>query len=777
MNRLDILPLSGIAQADSCRLLVESIHDYAILMLDPKGYIIYWNAGAERINGYKPAEIVGSHFSRFYCADGVAAGVPDQELETAADIGRFEDVGWRVRKDGSTFWANVIITRMSDSDGRLLGFSAVIRDLTRQRQEEYALRHSEERFRLLVSGVKDYAIFMLDPNGVVATWNAGAESIKGYRAEEIIGSHFSRFYPPESIERRLPETELRGATMQGRFEDEGWRVRKDGSRFWANVIITAVRDANGQLLGFSKITRDLSERRLHEEDLRRSEERFRLLVEGVTEYAIVTLDNGGFITSWNGGAERIKGYTSREVLGSHISHFYTSEAVQANKPWEHLAIARMKGRVTDEGWRLRKDGTMFWANTVITVLTEGDGRIYGYAQVTQDLTQRRHAETLADTAQRMYEFIAMLAHELRNPLAPIRNAVALMSRKGLKDPTLEAMRQTIDRQSMLLTRLLDELLDVNRIARGEFRIEREALDVREVLTRAVETSQPLIDSRAHRLEVVVPDRPAVVLGDSLRLTQAVINLLNNAAKYTPEGGCIRLSTAVLSAEVEIRVTDNGNGIEPAMLEKVFDLFVQLDPGSKGALGGLGVGLALVRRVVELHGGHIQAHSEGKGRGAEFVMRLPLSPQQTLRLGVSVPRIQGLIREMRVLVVDDNKDAADSLALLLESMGQKVRTVYNGPSAIDAAIAFKPDLILLDIGMPNVSGYAVAHALYNEALTSKPILVAVTGWGQDADKQRAKEAGFHYHFVKPLGESQLRSILAEVSSAKSMAVQIRGSCSG
>src|SRR5258708_112550 len=372
------------------------------------------------------------------------------------------------------------------------------------------------------------------------------------------------------------------------------------------------------------MARAVRTRESHEGDVGKREERFRLLVDGVTEYAIMMLDSEGFVTSWNVGAERIKGYKSQEILGKHVSYFYPSEAVLANTPWEHLRIARDQGRVTEEGWRLRKDGTLFWANSVITSLRDRDGRPYGFAKVTQDLTQRRHAEALADTAQRMHEFIAMLAHELRNPLAPIRNAVALMGRKGLNDPALESMRQTIDRQSMLLTRLLDELLDVNRIARGQFAIEHEPVDVRDVLTRAIETSRPLIDSRRHSLEVSVPDQPARVLGDALRLTQTFVNLLNNAAKYTPEGGNIRVSASVRGAEIEVRVVDNGAGIERDMLEKVFDLFVQIDPSVQNALGGLGVGLALVRRVVELHGGNVQARSEGKTYGAEFVGRLPLS---------------------------------------------------------------------------------------------------------------------------------------------------------
>src|SRR5258708_21413970 len=471
--------------AEAFRVLIDNTRDDAILMLDPEGHVISWNEGAEAIKGYTADEIIGSHFACFYHADAIERDLPREQLSEAAATGTLTDEGWRLRKGGSAFWAHVVITRMLDGQGRLMGFSMIARDTTARRQQELLLKQGEERFRLLISGVKDYAIFMLNPHGIVQTWNAGAAHIKGYSVEEIIGSHFSRFYPPDAIQRGLPETELSGATMQGRFEDEGWRIRNDGSRFWANVIITAVRNDAGHLIVFSKITRDLTERRRHEDELRKSEERFRLLVDGVTEYAIMMLDSEGFVTSWNVGAERIKGYKSREVLGKHVSYFYPSEAVLAKPPWEHLRIAREQGRTTNEGWRLRKDGTQFWASTVITALYDQDGRPYGFANVTQDLTQRRHAEALADTAQRMHEFIAMLAHELRNPLAPIRNAVALMDRKGLRDPKLESMRQTIDRQSMLMKRLLDDLLDVNRIARGQFSIEREPVAVRDVLAPAV----------------------------------------------------------------------------------------------------------------------------------------------------------------------------------------------------------------------------------------------------------------------------------------------------
>jgi PAS domain S-box-containing protein len=756
-------PLVQSPDAERYQALVENIRDYAILMLDPEGHIISWNQGAELMKGYSAAEIIGSHFSRFYPPEALARKLPDHELATAAAVGRFEDEGWRLRKDGTAFWANVVITRMTNEQGELAGFSKITRDMSQHRAQQLALRQSEERFRMLVGGVKDYAIFMLDPTGHVQTWNAGAQRIKGYSAEEIRGSHFSRFYPQEAIDRGLPDTELRGATLQGRFEDEGWRIRKDGSRFWANVIITAMRNDAGNLMGFSKITRDLTERRRHEDELRLSEERFRLLVDGVTEYAIMTLDVDGFVTSWNAGAERIKGYKSDEILGKHVSYLYPSEAVLENKPWAQLSAARSSGRLTDEGWRLRKDGTLFWAMTVTTALHDQEGKPYGFAHVVQDLTQRRHSEALADTAQRMHEFIAMLAHELRNPLAPIRNAVALMGRKGLKDPTLESMRQTIDRQSVLLTRLLDELLDVNRVARGQFSIQHELMDLREAIAQAIETSRPLIDMRGHRLSVSVPDQPVLVRGDALRLTQAILNLLNNAAKYTPKSGSIDLSASVRNAEIEIRVSDNGRGIDPAMLERIFDLFVQLDPNTNTSLGGLGVGLALVRRVIELHGGSIQARSAGAGQGAEFIARFPLSVEQLKVVARGEPRVPSALRRLRILIVDDNKDAADTLSQLLASMDQAICTVYDGVAAIAAAKTFQPEVVLLDIGMPEMSGYEVARALHAENSSAKPVLVAITGWGQGADRQQALDAGFHHHFVKPMSEEHLRRLLSQIGA--------------
>ena len=366
-------------------------------MLDPTGHIVTWNEGAQLIKGYSESEILGSHFSRFYPDDAVRRGWPDYELEQAAAKGRFEDESWRIRKDGSRFWANVVITALRDENGTLVGFAKVTRDLTERRQHEEAVRAIDARFRLLIEGVRDYAIFMLDVDGIITTWNAGAERLKGYSAEEIIGSHISRFYMPEAIKRDWPAHELRMATMDGRFEDEGWRIRKDGSRFWASVVITALRDHAGLLIGFSKITRDLTERKRLEQDLAESEERIRLLVQGVQDYAIVMLDHGGFISSWNSGAEAITGNAAAEVIGKHFSHFYTSDDIRESKPWRQLLQASETGRVAEESWRIRKDGSQFWASTVISALYDAERRHRGYVHVMQDLHSTQARGTLADT--------------------------------------------------------------------------------------------------------------------------------------------------------------------------------------------------------------------------------------------------------------------------------------------------------------------------------------------------------------------------------------------
>lgn len=621
-------------------------------------------------------------------------------------------------------------------------------------------------YKLAVEQTTHYAMFLLDPKGHITTWNLGAARIKGYTESEIIGRHFSVFYTREAVERGWPDYELKVASIEGRFEDEGWRVRKDGSRFWANVVITALRDTNGQLLGFSKITRDLTERKAQEEALRNSEERFRLLVEGVTDYAIFMLDPDGIVTSWNAGAQNIKGYSADEIIGKHFSRFYTSEDIEAGKPWEQLARARREGRAESEGWRMKKDGSRFWSRVVVTALRDGDGVLRGFAKVTQDLTAQRHMYDLEVATKNVNEFIGVLAHEMRNPLAPIRVAVQVMASAAPEDPVQKTMRDTIDRQSAHLVRIVDDMLDIARLTRGTLPMSNDAVDLGDVVRDAVETARPVIDARNHRLHVDLPPEELVVLGDIHRLTQMMANLVNNAARYTYPGGNIWIRGRSEGRQAVITVRDDGCGIDPRMLDRIFGMFVQGRSPLQRAGGGLGVGLALARRIAELHGGSLAARSEGENKGSEFTVRMPLAEETAVHAmrQQNAPAVTAAAALRRVLVVDDNADAADSLGLLLKSLGHETRVVHDGHDALEVAAQFRPDIVLLDIGMPGLDGYEVAKRLRALDRDHDVRIIAVTGWGQEADRRKSQEAGFDLHLVKPVNTHDLARALNERSGS-------------
>jgi PAS domain S-box-containing protein len=641
-------------------------------------------------------------------------------------------------------------------------------DLDQSRIRRIALADSEERFRQLVEAVEDYAIFLLDPAGNVSTWNRGAERIKGYRPEEILGKHFSVFYTPEAISRAWPQFELSVASESGRFTDEGWRLRRDGTRFWASVVITAIRGKDGELRGFLKITRDLTDRRQAEEALRRSEERFRILVDGVRDYAVFLLDASGNIASWNRGAEILKGYSAHEIIGSHFSVFYTPESILQGKPDWELKTASQYGRIEDEGWRVRKDGTRFWANVVITSLRDEDGKLLGFAKVTRDMTERRNLEALLEVDRQKDQFLAILAHELRNPLAPIRSALQIMLEPGVTAETSARARDIAERQLTNMTRLLDDLLDVSRIREGRIDLRREIVGVSTIVRAAVETSQPLIAERGQELTVEVPPEEIWVDADPVRLSQALTNLLNNAAKYTGRGGRIWVTALRSDGYALIRVRDSGIGIDPIMLPHVFDLFVQAQPHTGTSGAGMGIGLTLAKRLVELHEGRIEAISAGAGLGSEFSIRLPSAEYARVAAAAPSEGSGAGSRErtpLRVLVVDDNRDAADGLALLLDLHGHQTRVAYEAEGALQAAKAFRPDVAILDIGMPVMDGYELARRLKRTPEAEKTVLVAMTGWGQEEDVRKGKEAGFDHHLVKPSEPAVLEKLLAEVAARR------------
>ena len=607
-------------------------------------------------------------------------------------------------------------------------------------------------YQFLVEQTKDYALFVLDPKGRIMTWSAGGQRIKGYDADEIIGRHFSVFYTREAIESGWPDHELKVAAAEGRFEDEGWRVRKDGSQFWANVIITALRDENGKLVGYSKITRDQTERRLTEEALRQTEERFRLLVDGVSDYAIYMLNPDGIVSSWNSGAERIKGYSSEEIIGKHFSRFFIAQDIEAGKPWEELATARRTGRAEDEGWRLKKNGERFWAHVVVTALRDSAGHMRGFAKVTQDLTERRYVQNLEKTAENVSAFISLLTHELRNPLAPIRTAIQVLGNMPDSDSARRDLHQTIDRQSALLTRILDDMMDVARVAQGKITIEKKLVDITEVVQRALEAAAPGMKAANHHVTLDLPKRGPHVQGDAGRLTQLLTNLLNNAARYTPHGGYISVTAREEEGKAIIRVVDSGRGIESEDIERIFAMFVQ--GPSSGNSGGLGIGLALARTIAELHGGSLTAHSEGMNQGSEFTLKMPLSRGELEEPKVQVPPPVPRGVPRRILVVDDNVDAAETLAMLLKALGHETCVAHDGVGALQMADEFRPDVVMLDLGMPGLDGYETARRLRDLKNERSFRIIAVTGWGQESDRKKTSEAGFDLHLTKPVEVEEL-----------------------
>jgi len=613
-------------------------------------------------------------------------------------------------------------------------------------------------YRLMIDAITDYAIFFLDPGGIVLSWNAGARQVQGYEPHEVIGSHFSVFYPPDLLDKNWPRHELEVAARTGQYQEEGWRVRKDGTRFWASVVITRLTGPDGKLRGFSKITRDLSSRQKQDELLRASEERFRLIVDGVKDYAIFMLDPHGYVMSWNTGAKATKGYEAHEIIGKHFSTFYPAEVAATGFPDEELKTAREVGRFEDEGWRLRKDGSRFWASVIITALFDETGRHRGFAKVTRDLTERRRISTLEDEGRRITTFLAMLGHELRNPLTPISNAVAIMERLGpaADAGTLARMSSIIGRQLKQITRLVDDLLDVGRITSGKIHLESKPVRLSDVIDESIEMLRPSADAKRHTLVFHPPSGDPWITGDRARMIQVVCNLLNNAIKFTPDGGLIGVRLREVGAHAEVGVEDNGPGIAPAALPQVFMLFAQGEQEISRPQGGLGLGLTLVQQLVTLHGGDVSAFSKGMpGEGAEFVIRLPR---------VAAPpekkRNEGTGDRKMVLVVDDNRDAAETMSLLIESLGYLSRTAADGPSALEAIKVEQPDLVLLDIGLPGFSGVEVARRVRRE-VPHPPTLVAVTGYGQASDRDASLEAGFYAHLTKPVDAQQLEGLLARL----------------
>jgi len=616
MNTPGVLPsIQSLVESNELRVLTDSVKDYAIFVLDHTGRVMTWNRGAQNIKGYSPAEIIGEHFSRFYTPEDRKAGRPAQLLAGAAREGRVEDEGFRVRKDGTRFWADVIISALRTEQGELRGFVKVTRDLTTRRMAEEQLRESEERLRLMIDSVKEYAIFMLTPEGRVSTWNLGAERLKGYTQAEIVGQHFSRFYPPEENALGKAQRELEIAAREGRFEEEGIRVRKDGTRFWANVVLSAVRDHQGRLLGFAKVTRDMTDRRRGEEETAQRA-RQQAAVAELGLYALQTGDLNALLERAILSARKVLGLEEIAIVntpsdGDHIQVPIHASDRKADA-YGYLTVAR----------RSLTGGDTSFLQAVANVLAAAISR----SEMEQQLrsAERANSEERARTEQAQQalrqrdEFISVAAHELRTPLTALHLKLQGLERKMRGSDRKEAAQVTAAvRQTDRLARLIDRLLDVSRISQGRLEMTREEFDLAAMVRQVAEDFREPAEQAQAPLELEVPEA-LEGCWDRLRLEQVLVNVLSNAVKYGG-GQPIQVKLSGDEERVRFEVADRGIGISPEDIGRIFGRFERAT--SLRHYGGMGLGLYISRHIVEGHGGTISVSSE-QGKGSTFVVELP-----------------------------------------------------------------------------------------------------------------------------------------------------------
>jgi PAS domain S-box-containing protein len=609
----------------------------------------------------------------------------------------------------------------------------------------------------------DDAIISKDLNGTIRSWNQGAERLFGYTADEAIGQSVMMLIPEERAEE---EPEIVDRLRRGERIDhfESVRIAKDGRRIHVSLTISPVRDAAGRIVGASKVARDISDRILAAEALREKDRQFRVMIDALP-IAIYTTDAAGRLTHFNPAAVEFSGRVPE--LGT--DHWCVSWKLfhPDGTPLAHdqcpMAIALKEGRAVrgEEAIAELPDGTRRWFEPFPTPLFDANGKLVGGINMLLDITERRRTEAvLREADQRKDEFLAMLAHELRNPLAPIRNSLQILRESAADREVVDRVRAIMDRQVSHMVRLVDDLMEVARITRDKIELRKERIGLDEVVRSAVETSQPLIDAFGHRLEISLPAEPLTLEADPIRIAQVLANLLNNAAKYTEPGGQIRLVAKREGSVVSISVRDDGVGIAVDMLDKVFDLFRQVGQPLERTQGGLGIGLTLVKRLVEMHGGTIQASSGGVGHGAEFVVRLPLTGR--LSDAKQTPPLRSTaISRWRILVVDDHQDSANSMGALLKLSGADVRTAYDGETALEAIRSYRPSIVLLDIGLPGMNGYEVARQAREQSEGRDLTLIALTGWGAEDSVRRSREAGIDHHLVKPVDHHALIDLLSSL----------------
>ncbi|UUF12422.1 MULTISPECIES: PAS domain S-box protein [Flavobacterium] len=625
--------------------MVGQILDYGIVFLGLDGTVLSWNAGAKAVKGYEPDEIIGKNFSIFYFHMDRGAGFPEQMLETAERSFRAHYEGYLIKKGGGNFWASVTLSAVQDQNGVVTGYTMVTFDLTEKRMAEEKLRRnalslerkndelirSEDLYHRMISEVEDYAILLLDIDGNIKNWNLGAEKIKGYRSQEIIGKHFSIFYQSDDIGSRLPWKLLEKAALRGKATHEGWRVKKDGSTFWGLIVLTALHDQAGGVIGFSKVTRDLTQRREFDEmrerqtlelrqaneHLRESEERYYKMIAEVEDYAIILLGTDGTIRNWNKGAEKIKGYTEAEAVGLNFRVFYTDQDQVSNLPELLLRQAAQNNKAALEGWRVRKDRTLFWGSIIITALHDKDNKLIGFSKVTRDLTHKKeYEEQILQQNRQLEEFAYIASHDLQEPLRKIQLYSSILS-ENLGDQNLvKTHNEKIRAAAARLSSLITSILDYSKLTAQQE--DYHPTDLNEVLRNAMEDLDLLAAEKHAKFSIAeLPTIEAV----PIQIQQLFFNLISNALKFNKRAPEIVISCQPQSSPddnmARICISDNGIGFSDEFSKKMFTMFQRVNKN----VPGTGIGLALCKRIVENHRGTISFQST-MGKGTTFRIDLP-----------------------------------------------------------------------------------------------------------------------------------------------------------
>jgi len=733
-----------------CEMLVDAAGtpvDYRFLEVNPE---FERHAGLKNAAGKTALELVPNLEAHWIERYGTVAltGEPAHFEEGSAAMGR---------------WFDIRAYRVGQPQERQ--FAILFQDITARRQAETQLaralgelRESASRFDLVKDGAQ-VGFWFCDLPFDKLIWD---NRVKEHfwlppDAEVTIETFYEQLHPADRERtRQAIEASIGNRT---RYDIEYRTCSDRGEERWIRAIGRTFYDSLGNPIRFDGVTLDHTERRRMEDALRESEERFRNMADHAPVMIWMT-DAAGRCTFLSESWYAFTGQTPATGLG--LGWLDAAHPDDREVAGETFLSSNARYEAFRLDYRLRRaDGSYAWAIDSATPRFGPDGEFLGYIGSVLDITERKHAETaLLEADRRKDEFLAMLAHELRNPLAPIRHAVEVLKADGVDDASQHWARGVIERQTRHITRLVDDLLDVSRITQGKIALRLERVSVAAVLEGAVEATRPIAETRRQSLAMVAPPAPLHVEGDPTRLVQIVSNLLNNACKFTDEVGRITVTATREGAEAVIRVRDDGIGIPPEMLSRVFELFTQADRSLDRSQGGLGIGLTLVRLLVGLHGGTVEAHSDGVGRGSEFVVRLPLAAVDDLDVGASAPseppRVAGN-SPVRVLVVEDNRDSAEMLSILLSLNGYQTQVAYDGPAALETASRFLPQFTLCDIGLPGMSGYELARQLRAQ-YGAEARLVALSGYGQEEDRRRSAQAGFDDHLVKPVEPEVLLSVL-------------------